>query len=931
MKRLLLNKNIAPILAYLAVPFVYFIRLNNQLIGASHFLDYDISTRILVSDLIRNLQFPFLNPYIFGGFALFESPNTILYPPAILLDLLLPIQTSYNLSIIIHVAACGILMYLLIKRCHIGVLASFIGGLVFMLSGILVTMKSNSSVLFSSVWVLAVFLSLQKFRQTKRASFVFIASLCYSLVFLGGSLHIFYTGTFLIAAFILYFAMLYNGRKNVWFLLSLLSLPLGLAAVSFKFIPTLFYLKESFGLHGASVLPAYGAFGLRAIALFFSPFIFGSQSGSLNTLDYYGQGDYWSTVIYFGVSAMALAIFGMVSKKRTKYLWIFLWAVSFFAVLSINHLFGNSVFAYLNIDTAWWFVFGFSLSMLCAYGVDHIGRGDTSLKNPAMDIAGLYINMILLFFIVYAFMKTALREPFLYFMEIIGLDIERPPHLAAMFRFDGWAVTVPLVLLLFCALALIVFHQKRKVLLLILSALLVFDLFSFALLFEDNSQKKVYTANAKIQDIPMLVYDDDQPYRTYQTTDMVADIDIRPNNNSINRIASLKGYIPYYMQEDNILRGEESADTHTEAALIQNNHILSAYSVRYVIMGDKEDPEDVLLPLERIYYKEPETILSPQDITEAEMQGAAILDDKTFIIGKEGEDFKIISMPIQLESDCDYIISFEIKASPEIKSPIHFDLFGAHYDRDEQEFFLTPDEIGPEFEKIERVLHSGLIPEDTNAIFFRVFTYSSGQFAIRDLQITKINRIVLQSYAPAFTDGQSMILENKDYLPPFYFTPRIRHVPDVKKAKELIWEEGVFWEQDRFDPKEATIVIGADFKKGEFSVQDADIEVVKKTNNGSVLRTKTEEESFLVFTNTYLDNWRASIDGEETRIYLANVYVMGIVVPKGTHHIEFVYMPQNLLLYGIISAVALLLAVIAFIILIKKEAKSLGQSKEKEK
>jgi hypothetical protein len=931
MKSIISKKNIAPVIAYVAAPFVYLIGLHNHLIGASRFLDYDISTRILVSDLIRNLEFPFLNPYIFGTFPLFESPNTMLYPPVILLDLLLPIPISYNLNIILHIAACGILMYFLIKRSNMAVLASFIGGLVFMLSGILVTMKSNSSVLFSSVWVIAACLSLQKFRQTKRASFVFIASLCYGLVFLGGSLHIFYTATLLIAALILYFALLHEGRKNAWFLLSLLSLPLGLAIVSFKFIPTLFHLKESFALHGASVSSVYSAFGLRATVLFFSPFIFGSQSGFLNTLDYYGQGEYWSTVIYFGVSAMTLAILGMVSKKRTKYLWVFLWASSFFVVIAINHLFKNNVFAYLNIDTAWWFVFGFSLAILCALGIDHIGRGHTSLKKPAMDIAGLYIGMFLLFFIVYACMKTDLREPFLYFMEMIGLAIERPSHLAQTLRFDGWAVTAPLIVVFFSAIALIVFYQKRKVLLLILSALLVFDLFSFALFFEDSSKKSVYTANAKIQDMPMLVYDDANPYRIYQATDRTAGMDIRPNNNSISRIASLRGYVPYYMQEDNILKRETSAHTHTETALIQNNHILSAYSVRYVVLPAGEESEDILLPLERVYYKEPEHILSPQDMADAEMQGAAILEDKTLIIGKEAEGIKIISIPILLESDCDYIISFEIKATPEIKSPIHFDYFGAHYDRDEQEFFLTPGEIGTEFEKIERVLHSGMIPEGTEEVFFRVFTYSSGQFAIRDLQITKSNTIVLQSYAVAFSDEQSTILENMDHLPPFYFTPKVYHVPDAKRAKERIWEEGVYWEQDRFDPKEATIVIGADFEKKEFSVRDTDIEIIKKTNNRYVLRTKTEDESFLVCTNTNLHNWRAAIDGEETRIYLANAYVMGILIPKGTHHIEFVYMPQNLLLYSIISAAALLLIVIVIIVLRKKEAKSLGETKEKKK
>jgi uncharacterized membrane protein YfhO len=58
-------------------------------------------------------------------------------------------------------------------------------------------------------------------------------------------------------------------------------------------------------------------------------------------------------------------------------------------------------------------------------------------------------------------------------------------------------------------------------------------------------------------------------------------------------------------------------------------------------------------------------------------------------------------------------------------------------------------------------------------------------------------------------------------------------------------------------------------------------------DNRVTLETKNEKEGFLVLTDSYYPSWHATIDGKETKIYITNFNFRGIIVPKGSHKIEF--------------------------------------------
>ncbi|MBI1298105.1 YfhO family protein [bacterium] len=74
-----------------------------------------------------------------------------------------------------------------------------------------------------------------------------------------------------------------------------------------------------------------------------------------------------------------------------------------------------------------------------------------------------------------------------------------------------------------------------------------------------------------------------------------------------------------------------------------------------------------------------------------------------------------------------------------------------------------------------------------------------------------------------------------------------------------------------------------------------------------VVRTRTEDDSFLVLSDAYYPGWQATIDGAPTPIYPTNVLFRGVAVPAGEHEIVFSYEPQTWRTGVLISGVSIVL------------------------
>ncbi len=107
-----------------------------------------------------------------------------------------------------------------------------------------------------------------------------------------------------------------------------------------------------------------------------------------------------------------------------------------------------------------------------------------------------------------------------------------------------------------------------------------------------------------------------------------------------------------------------------------------------------------------------------------------------------------------------------------------------------------------------------------------------------------------------------------------------------------------------FDPhKTAVVEEYIEFVNSDKNIIPVDVDEYSSQN--IVVNTNLQEHNFLVLTDTYYPGWRAYINGKETKIYRTNYAFRGILVPKGSNRIEFIYRPLSLYLGILLSAFTL--------------------------
>lgn len=72
-----------------------------------------------------------------------------------------------------------------------------------------------------------------------------------------------------------------------------------------------------------------------------------------------------------------------------------------------------------------------------------------------------------------------------------------------------------------------------------------------------------------------------------------------------------------------------------------------------------------------------------------------------------------------------------------------------------------------------------------------------------------------------------------------------------------------------------------------------------------IVQLQTPSPQILVFAETFIPGWEATIDGEPTEIWRANAYYQAVLVPAGTHEVVFRYQPAALRIGAVVAIAAL--------------------------
>lgn len=151
--------------------------------------------------------------------------------------------------------------------------------------------------------------------------------------------------------------------------------------------------------------------------------------------------------------------------------------------------------------------------------------------------------------------------------------------------------------------------------------------------------------------------------------------------------------------------------------------------------------------------------------------------------------------------------------------------------------------------------------------------------------------------------GARKVYENTSVLPKAWMVNRIINADSQKESLEKVFSKD-------FAPDTEAIVNNYDAEEIS-STGGGDVIIEAYTENEIVLSVDANASGLLVLSeNYYAPGWRASVDGQATKLYQTNHVLRSVVVPAGKHAVKFWYDNCKWQLVRIISRLSLLMTLI---------------------
>ncbi|MFA5932919.1 MAG: YfhO family protein [Microgenomates group bacterium] len=173
----------------------------------------------------------------------------------------------------------------------------------------------------------------------------------------------------------------------------------------------------------------------------------------------------------------------------------------------------------------------------------------------------------------------------------------------------------------------------------------------------------------------------------------------------------------------------------------------------------------------------------------------------------------------------------------------------------------------------------------------------------RDKQVD--SQFIKSKYKQVFSDKGIVVLENTQSLPRAYLTKHVVKSSDKDTLKLML---------DKSFPTQDISL--SDFEWNNLSEEVLDQKLTYKsiTNSHVQIKSATNIDAYLVVLDSFYPGWKALIDGEETQIHRTNYNFRGILLPKGAHTVDFIYVPKSLEYGAIISGFSLLVITILLVV-----------------
>ena len=163
-----------------------------------------------------------------------------------------------------------------------------------------------------------------------------------------------------------------------------------------------------------------------------------------------------------------------------------------------------------------------------------------------------------------------------------------------------------------------------------------------------------------------------------------------------------------------------------------------------------------------------------------------------------------------------------------------------------------------------------------------------------------------ESASVIWSDSLRNIELNKNSLPRAFVITDTKILTDNSTILQTLFS-------NNFDPSKQVILEQNPHLASASGNVNNSASIISYGENKVTINTKTTTPGMLVLLDNYYPGWKATVDGKVTAVYRADYAFRAIVLPEGTHQVEFEYKPVSVLAGLIITQAAFLIILALFI------------------
>ena len=838
---------------------------------------------VYASELARG-TLPLWTPHVFAGYPLLaEGQLGALYPPNLILHMLLPVPIALNVFILAHFVWAAVGAYAFTRRLRLHPAAALASALVFALGGFLVAHLNHVNIVACASWLPWLFLLVDRLLvgspSTHPARDTAWLALALGMEFLAGHPQVAVMSLLALLAYAAYLSCAVRQHRRVMALL-IAAVLLGLALGAAQLLPT--YELTQLSVRSGGVAPEFfTSFSLHPLYLvsLLSPFVLGNPYPQTSV----------ELVGYVGLLPLLLAVLApFLARRRPDVPLHPVRPARFFAALAIVALllsFGRYNPLYVIL---------LRLPVLNLFRVP--GRYLYLFSFAAAVLAGMSLDSLLTRARRYA--EAAQLRP-AWCLVIAGVAVVAVGIAVRISSVDDWVAIwrwLPAALGLL-ALAWVVWAWWSKgssyaVLATVALALIVADLVAFNAVYSltYNQTMPLHEFTAQPRSLPFL-QSQTGIYRLYTQEKIVPWLSVMresyyPNLSLIHGLSTANGLFPLVPQR------------YAQYASDMTPSMLNLLGVKYYVIPQvlPVDEASEAFDLADPFMYDPMDKLTPTPLVMA----MAVEIEWYLSQSVEWENGKAVALLTIYPEEQDETMDFVLTVGSHVAEWA--------YDRSDVIQAVRHNQAA-----IARTFpaRSGFPPEDhagyvyrarirlpypilTQGLWFQSYVPPA---LIHTERVTLIdeqgNRHLLSAlegkgdHGLVYRTEDVAIFQNNDVLPRVFMTYAAQPVPDDGEALSILRSR-------EFDPRQevllATKAVAATQAPSEGTER---VELTAYDSRRAVVNVQAPADGYLVLTDAWYPGWQVRVDGQEVPLLRADLIFRAVYVEAGEHIVEFTYAPAS--------------------------------------